>query len=110
MPQEILYEFDQFQLNPLRRKLFRNGEAVPITPLASDLLSLFVKNNGRPLSKTELIRGVWSENLVTDNNFNVTLNAVRRALNESGRAPKYLLKVSGGYCFVANVREVRHSS
>ena len=106
MPQETLYEFDQFQLNPLRRKLLRDGQVVPITPLASDLLSLFVKNPGRALSKTELIKGVWFEHLVTDNNFNVTLNAVRRALNESGRAPKYILKVSGGYCFVAEVREV----
>lgn len=106
MAKEILYEFDEFQLNPLRRRLLRNGEIVPITPLASDLLSLLVKNLGRPLSKTELIKGVWSENVVTDNNLNVTLNAVRRALNESGRAPKYILKVAGGYCFVADVREV----
>lgn len=106
MPKEILYEFDDFQLNPLRRRLLMNGELRPLTPMASDLLSVFLKNNGKTLSKAQLIKAVWSESVVTDNNFNVTMNAVRRALGDSGRNPKYILKVSGGYCFMADVREV----
>jgi hypothetical protein len=39
--------------------------------------------------------------------FNVTLNTVRKALGESGRQPHYIFRVSGGYSFVAEVREKR---
>lgn len=105
MPTEILYEFGQFQLNPLRRRLLHQGELIRVTPTACDLLSVFVVNSGKTLNKHELIKAVWSEKVVTDNNFYVTLNAVRRALGDSGRDPKYILKVSRGYCFVADVHQ-----
>ena len=103
MPKEILYKFGEFQLNPLRRRLLHHGALVRVTPTACDLLSVFVTHNGETLSKRELITSVWAVQVVTDNNFNVTLNAVRRALGDSGRDPKYILKVSRGYCFVADV-------
>ncbi|MGH9968581.1 MAG: winged helix-turn-helix domain-containing protein [Pyrinomonadaceae bacterium] len=105
MPEETFYEFDNFRLSPLRRSLLHGEQSRPLTPTAFDLLLVFVQNHGRMLSKTELIKRVWAEAIVTDNNFNVTLNAVRRALGESGRRPRYILKVPGGYRFVADVRE-----
>lgn len=105
MPEEIFYEFDNFRLDHVRRNLFHNDESRSLTPTAFDLLLVFVQNHGQTLGKTDLIKRVWADAIVTDNNFNVTLNAVRRVLGESGRQPRYILKVPGGYRFVADVRE-----
>jgi DNA-binding winged helix-turn-helix (wHTH) protein len=107
MAEEIFYEFDNFRLDPVRRKLLHGAEARPLTPTACDLLVAFVQNHGQTISKAELIKWVWAVPVVTDNNFSVNLNAVRRALGESGRLPHYIVKTPGGYRFIADVREVR---
>jgi hypothetical protein len=69
MAEEIFYEFDNFRLDPLRRKLVQGAESRPLTPTAFDLLVAFVQNHGQTMSKTELIKQVWTVPLVTDNNF-----------------------------------------
>ncbi|HKB64825.1 MAG TPA: winged helix-turn-helix domain-containing protein [Pyrinomonadaceae bacterium] len=109
MPEETSHEFDNFRLNPLRRSLLQNEESKALTPTAFDLLLVFVQNQGQTLSKTELIKRVWADTVVTDNNFNVTLNAVRRALGESAKQPRYIFKLPSGYRFIADVREVKVS-
>jgi len=106
MPERILYEFDGFRLDPLRRSLRHGRESRSLTPKAFELLLVFVQNPGVILSKGELIKLVWSEAIVSDNNFNVTLNAARKALGESGGEHRYIIKVSDGYRFVADVRIV----
>ena len=106
MPEEIVYEFDHFRLNPLRRRLLHSGQTRALTPNAFDLLCVLVTHHGQIVSKKDLIKTVWAANFVTDNNFNVTLAAVRRALAESGRNPTYIFKVGDGYRFVADVREI----
>ncbi len=106
MAEEVLYEFDDFRLDPLRRQLLHGAESRPLTPTAFDLLIALVQSHGQTLSRTELIKRVWAVPLVTDNNFNVNLNAVRRALGESGRLPRYVVKSPGGYRFVGDVREI----
>lgn len=106
MPEETAFEFDHFRLNPLRRQLFHNGQPRALTPNAFDLLCVLVKNHGEVVSKNDLIKAVWTANYVTDNNFNVTLTAVRRALGEKGRNPTYIFKVGDGYRFVADIRVI----
>lgn len=106
MPEEICYEFDDFRLDPLRRSLFQKEESGSLTPKAFDLLLVFIQRRGEILSKSELIRSVWAEAIVTDNNFNVTLTAVRNALGETAREPRYIIKVPNGYRFVAEIEEV----
>ena len=107
MTERILYEFDGFRLDPMRRSLRHNGEPRSLTPKAFDLLLAFLQNPGVILSKSELIKLVWSEANVSDNNFNVTLNAVRKALGESGGEHRYIVKVPDGYRLAADVRVVQ---
>jgi DNA-binding winged helix-turn-helix (wHTH) protein len=107
MTDKIVYEFGDFRLNPLRRTLLFNDDSRSLTPTAFDLLVIFVQSHGQTLSKTELIKRVWGDVVVTDNNFSVTLNAVRRALDESAKQPRSIQKAPGGYRFIADVREIR---
>lgn len=78
-----------------------------LTAKAFDLLIVLVENRDQLISKEELMQKVWPENkLVTDNTFSVTLSMVRKALGESAKEPRYIVKAPGGYRFSADVRTI----
>jgi len=104
----VRYEFGPFRLDSVRHALLREGQRVPLHAKALDLLLLIVQHHGSPLSKEELVNRLWGVGvIVTDNNFNVTLRAARRALGDSARDSQYILTTSEGYCFVASVKELQ---
>src|SRR6185436_16433566 len=101
------YLFGPFHLDSIKRTLLRDGERIPLPAKALDMLLVLAESHGSVLKKDELIDKVWGIGItVTDNNLNVTLRTVRKALGESGRDPQYILTSSEGYSFVASVREV----
>ena len=63
-----LYEFGQFRLDPQERLLLRDGEPIPLTPKAFDMLLLLVENGGRLLEKEELMRRLWPDSFVEEGN------------------------------------------
>src|SRR5205823_6238415 len=90
----------------LKQQFFHNGTLVTLPPRAFDLLLVFVENAGRDLTREALIQRVWKGAFVGESNFDVTLHKVRTALEEPKRRPRYIIKTSTGYRFVAEVREV----
>ncbi|MFT3745150.1 MAG: winged helix-turn-helix domain-containing protein [Pyrinomonadaceae bacterium] len=99
------YEFDEFQLDVAKRRLLRGGEFVAIKPKAFDLLAVLVENNGKLLTKDELFRLVWGDQVVEEANLTVSISAIRRALGEKAKEPRYITNVSGrGYYFNADLK------
>ncbi|MDQ3013134.1 MAG: winged helix-turn-helix domain-containing protein, partial [Acidobacteriota bacterium] len=78
-----LYEFDSFRLDPAERLLVRDGAPVPIAPKAFEMLIVLVSNSGRLLTKDELMRAVWTNTVVEENNLDKTISELRKALGES---------------------------
>src|SRR5262249_1200488 len=100
-----VYEFDDFQLDAARRQLLHKGEVVPLFSKAFDVLLLLVRNNGRDLSKDEILQTIWPGQIVEESNLTVNISTVRKALGEKAAQPRYLLTIPGhGYRFVASVR------
>lgn len=106
MTQGITYEFASFRVDPSRRVLARNGEVVPLRAKPFELLLALVENHGQAVAKEELIKRVWPGITGADSSFHVALDSVRKALGETGREPRYIIRTAGGYKFVANVREI----
>jgi DNA-binding winged helix-turn-helix (wHTH) protein len=100
------YIFDNFRIDPVKRQLFYHGEFVPLKGIPFDLLLVFVENPGRDLSRDELINVVWKGAFVERGTFDVQLSKVRSALREPKRAPRYIIKSSAGYRFVADLRQL----
>lgn len=99
-----LYEFGPFRLDPVKRVLRRDGEPVSLTPKAFDTLLLLVQSNGRPLSREDLMQGVWPDSFVEEANLTQNIFVLRKALGSSDR---YIVTLPGrGYQFVEQVREV----
>src|SRR5262245_64417486 len=99
------YAFGPFLLDTGERHLLRGGEVVPLTLKAFDLLQLLVENRGHLLAKEELLRRVWPDAAVEENNLTVTMSALRKALDEGPTDRQYIETVPRrGYRFVAEFR------
>ena len=84
------YEFGPFRLDPDERALWRAGEPIPLTIKAFDTLLVLVENAGHLLPKDELMRRVWPETVVEENNLAQQVSFLRKALGESETGVKYI--------------------
>jgi TolB-like protein/DNA-binding winged helix-turn-helix (wHTH) protein len=103
---KCLYEFGPFVLDPGER-LLRHGVArMELPPRAFDTLLVLVENNGRLLEKDELMRAVWGDTVVEENNLSQVIYLLRRALRDGEDSVRYIETVpKRGYRFVTEVRE-----
>ena len=103
--QTHVYEFGDFRIDAAKRLLLkRDGERVPLTPKAFDTLLYLVEHSGTLLDKDELLKAVWADTIVEENNLNQHISTLRRVLGEKRDEHQYILTVPGrGYRFVADV-------
>src|SRR5215207_3952108 len=99
------YEFGPFRIDPLKRRLLRDGEPMRLTPKAFDLLLVLVEESGRTIEKNELLEKVWPGTAVEENNLNQNITALRKSLGDSRQESQYIATIPGvGYRFVADVK------
>ncbi|HLF30929.1 MAG TPA: winged helix-turn-helix domain-containing protein [Xanthomonadales bacterium] len=105
-PQAQVYEFGTFRVDTGKRLLFsRGGQALPLTPKAFDTLLYMLEHRERVLKKEELMKAIWPERVVEENNLNQNISLLRRVLGESKSEHQYIVTVPGrGYRFVAEVQ------
>jgi DNA-binding winged helix-turn-helix (wHTH) protein len=102
-----LYKFGPFCLDPVKRRLMRDGELVKLTPKAFETLLVLVEQRGRTIDKDELLNKVWAGVAVEENNLNQSITALRKSLGDSREKSEYIATTPGvGYRFVASVTEV----
>jgi len=100
-----ILEFGPFHLDATERVLLRDGQPVPLTLKAFEVLILLVENNGHIVEKGELLNRVWAESFVEEGNLKVTVSMLRKALEDNGDANRYIETVPRrGYRFVAPVK------
>src|SRR6185436_18943177 len=103
-----LYEFGQFCLDPRERLLMRDGDTIPLTPKAFDMLLSLVENSGRLLEKEELMRTLWPDSFVEEGSLAQNISLLRRALGDSQEEQKFIETVPRrGYRFIASVRALQ---
>ena len=101
------YQFGPFTLDAAKRRLLRDGEVVRLTPKAFETLLALVEVRGTTISKDELLKRVWGDTIVEENNLNQSITALRKALGDSRSESQYIATIPGqGYRFVADVREL----
>lgn len=94
------FAFGPFVLDPVAHDLLRDGQSVPLTPKAFDILLVLVQNHGRLLDKEELIRAVWPNTFVEEGNLYVMVSILRKVFGDHGyiqTVPKH------GYRFVGEI-------
>lgn len=103
------YEFGDFRLDAARRRLLGrvDNQRVKLTSKAFDTLLFLVRHGGVVLDKDELMRAVWPDTVVEENNLSQKISELRRVLGESHGENRYIVTVPGrGFSFVADVRAI----
>jgi len=74
---------------------------VDITPQELRLLSVFLRNPGRVLSRDQLIEGAWGQGMaITDRAVDTHVFNLRKKIEPVPSEPKFLIGVRGlGYRF-----------
>jgi DNA-binding winged helix-turn-helix (wHTH) protein len=102
----VLFSFADRTLDVERRELRRGAEAVAVEPQVLDLLIYLIRNRERVVSKDDLIAAVWGGRIVSESTLTSRINAVRRAVGDSGDEQRLIRTVARkGIRFVAEVRE-----
>lgn len=102
----MLFQFNDYSIDPDRRELRRGAELIEIGPQVFDLLVFLVRNRDRVVSKDDLLDAVWAGRIVSESTLASRINAVRNAIGDSG-AEQALIKTIArkGFRFVGEVRE-----
>jgi len=104
-----IYEFGPYRLDVGQRRFERSDGTSngAITEKTFQTLVFLVRNQGRLVTKSEMLDAVWPDTSVEENNLNKSIHAIRHALGERPRDQKYIETVpKHGYRFIADVRRV----
>lgn len=104
---ERIYEFGPFRVNAVKRLLLRDGVPVLITSKVFDTLLVLVEHSGEVLQKDQLMKALWPDTSVEENNLTQHISMLRKALGECAADHCYVMTVPGwGYKFAASVNAV----
>ncbi len=102
----VVYEFGSFRLDPAERLLQKDGQPIPLTPKAFDLLVYLAERPGRLVEKQALMSALWPDAVVEEANLAYNISALRKALGDGHDGEHVIQTVpTRGYRFVAPVRE-----
>ncbi len=107
-PIKEMFAFGPFCLDTLGHTLQKDGKAIPLPPKAFELLVLLVKRDGELLSKGELLKALWPDTFVEENNLTQYVSMLRKLLGEGAAEDQKYIETAPrlGYRFVAKVQVI----
>ncbi len=96
-----IFEHEDFKLDFAARRVFVGEEEVHLTPLEYKLLSILVKNSGKLITRSHLLKEVWGKNFDDHgNHLRVHTQHLREKLKDNPLSPRYIITIPGiGYRF-----------
>ncbi len=85
--------------------MLQGSQSVPLTHRIFDILVYLVQHHDRVVTKEELLRSIWPNVFVEENNLTQSISTLRRILGERKGDNRFIVTVAGhGYRFAAPVR------
>ena len=90
-----------FILNIDKRKLYKNGIEIELTPTEFSIVKYLMVNAKKSLSRDQILNEVWGNNYLYDFKIvDVNIRRIRNKIEDDPSKPKYIQTVWGyGYCF-----------
>ena len=101
-------QFGVFEVNLRERELRKFGLRVKLQQKPFQILYRLLETPGEFVSREELARVLWPDlHVLFDRSLNTAVNALRRALGDAGRNPRFIESRQGlGYRFIAHVEHI----
>ncbi len=95
------YRFGPFRLDVAERRLSQEDRVIPLRGKVFDTLCVLVEKHGRLVRKDDIMKAVWPDSIVEENNLDHNISALRKTLEKRGGV-KYIETVPRqGYRFIA---------
>jgi TolB-like protein/DNA-binding winged helix-turn-helix (wHTH) protein/tetratricopeptide (TPR) repeat protein len=102
----VPFLFEDYCLDANRRELKRGSELIPIGPKVFDLLLFLVQNREQVVTRDDLLKAVWEGRIVSESTLTSHVNAVRKAIGDTGKEQRLIRTVSRrGLRFVGKIIE-----
>ena len=99
--QNRFYEFANFRIDVAKHRLLKDGEPLPVTPKAVEILLLLAQNSGRIVEKDELMAAIWPDTVVEESNLTQTVYVLRKILGQDASGEKFIQTIpKRGYRFL----------
>jgi Tol biopolymer transport system component/DNA-binding winged helix-turn-helix (wHTH) protein len=100
------YDFGPFRVDTADRRLFRNGDEVPLAPKTFETLQVLLEKYGQLVSKDEMMERLWPGTFVGEDALAQKISLLRKALDEGNGSQGYISTVPKlGYRFVGVIRK-----
>src|SRR5688500_4937629 len=110
-PENHLYEFGPYVMDPRSRILLKDGATVRLTPKAFDTLLILVQHAPQVVSKEQLLKEVWPDIFVEEGSLSHNIHGLRKVLGDDSSESRYIETIpKRGYRFVAPVKVSREES
>src|SRR6478672_609122 len=101
----MLFSFADLTLDLDRRELRHGSELVAVEPQVFDLLVYLIRYRDCVVSKDDLIASVWAGRIVSDSTLTSRINAVRKAVGDSGHEQRLIRTIARkGFRFVGDIK------
>lgn len=99
---EPVQHFGNLSIDFNARTVRKNGEMLKLTSTEYALLSLFVRNEGKVLTHSHILREVWGPGYISQTQYpRVFVGQLRKKIEEEPDQPRFIVTESGiGYRFV----------
>jgi Tol biopolymer transport system component/DNA-binding winged helix-turn-helix (wHTH) protein len=106
-----LYKFGAFRLDADERVLWRGEEMIVLPPKVFDTLWMLVREEGRVVSKSELMEAIWADTVVEESNLSQNIYTLRRALGVDEQGRQFIETIPRrGYRFAVPIRLLDEAS
>jgi len=97
-----VFHFGDTEIDLDRRVVLRSGEELKVTPAEYNLLTYFLQNPDRPLTRDMILNSVWGyQSFPNTRTVDAHVVKLRQKLEPDPNIPRYFLTVHGvGYRFV----------
>jgi class 3 adenylate cyclase len=103
------YLFGDYVLDTERAELHGAGAPIKLRRKAFQVLAYLLAHRDRVVPKHELLEHLWPDQFVGDAVLKACITALRKALGDRGRTPRFVRTLHGqGYRFVAAVEVREH--
>lgn len=97
---EVPLKLGEFQINNESRQVLYKNEEIHLTPLEFKLLTFFLKNNGKVVTREELAKSVWMRSYYQSRTIDRHISSVRKKLGAAAHAIETVNQL--GYKFNLN--------
>lgn len=98
------FMFHEFRLDITGSQLWRGADRIALPPKPFAVLCLLIERAGELVTKGDLLDVVWSRRHVSESSISVAINALRAALGDDPKMPRYIETVNRlGFRFIALV-------